>query len=739
MRFTHYLYTVLLALLAACSSDELAGGEAGQQPDHPNGAIELQAGIVEGGGEVVTRAGEENGPHGVHLPLTSGTKLALQVSGTWTGHDPVEIVQPTTATLDDETSVDSKHNAVATYDPFLYWDDYGTADPANYNAANKSDGSSSAYGRGVGLTIYGVAIDRKKDAAPTVSSWTALPWTLDTDQRKAGETPADKDLLISNNVQASTAVAGKEFDTGNYKFDEKGYGKLLVFKHALSKVTVHLKAGAGFGGSFTSTRVWLTSNETGQSNAEWVYTTGAIDVTTGDVSSKGGLAAVEMNESGTPPTGYQVTKEALVIPGSAFASDNAVIAKINADGNIYYVKAKEIRTAIDGVNHDSDGAYATEAGKNYVLKIIVNKTDIQVTATVTNWVDVNAAVEEPVINVNADWGASGAPTSNTFSFYRSTSVNNGYSTGLKTGDYYPCESTVSKVGDGWTMSSPLYWPTHDTHYQFRGVWPATVTTAGEGVLTSPRVEDATHDEVYQVIKVKNVPYVAGTFPSDLMIGRPEFEKDGSGHYPTCNNSDHSRTDLYNEGICATEGKINLNFRYMMSQVEVNLTTSGSTASKRVNLSGAVVEIVNVFNTSDVKLGDREVLTTGDKGNYTLDAVANVPDDPATPDVDESVDNSNKRWSAIVPQPLAYTSPQHENNMKFKITITNADSSTDVYYADIQPIPVLEKGAQGPAAPTTHWVSGKHYIYTLHLTKTEVRVSATLTDWKKVEAAAEVWF
>ncbi|MCR4918744.1 MAG: fimbrillin family protein [Prevotella sp.] len=733
MRFIHYLYMVPLALFTACNSKEELVSNA---IEHPNGEIQLSAGIVEGGSAAVTRAGAEDN-HGNHLTLTEHTKLALQVSGTWTGHTPSPVVQTTTATVGSETSTGSKHNNLSC-SPVLYWDDYGTADHTN-----------ASTGRTEGLTIYGVAIDGYKNgedfelpsSLTNISNWEALDWTLTADQTSGENIPAKKDLLVSNNVTGENADADDQLDHGRYLFEKRTVGKLLEFKHALSKITVNLTAGEGFPASgFEKTEVKLVNKEgTTTETDSWAYTQGTVNIHTGGVTKTDATNKVITMYGGSSTGGTTAQHVALVIPGSAFASDNAVIAKIKADGNIYYVKAKEIRTAIDGVNHDSGGAYPTEAGKNYVLKIIVNKTDIQVTATVTNWVDVNAVEEEPVINVNADWGASGDPTTNTFSFYRSTSVNNGYSTGLKTGDYYPYESTVSKVGDGWTMSSRLYWPTHDTHYQFRGVWPATVTTAGEGVLTSPRVEDATHDEVYQVIKVKNVPYVAGTFPSDLMIGRPEFEKDGSGHYPTCNNSDHSPTDLYNEGICATEGKINLNFRYMMSQVEVRLTTSGSTASDRVNLSGAVVEIVNVFNTGDVKLGDREVLTTGDKGNYTLDAVANVPDDPATLDVDESVDNSNKRWSAIVPQSLAYTSSQHENNMKFKITITNADSSTDVYYADIQPIPVLEEDAEGPAAPTTHWVSGKHYIYTLHLTKTEVQVTATLTDWKKVEASQNVWF
>ena len=91
----------------------------------------------------------------------------------------------------------------------------------------------------------------------TETNWEALSWTLPTDQRPTGYQPADKDLLISNNVRAET-------DDGTYKFDLRNNGKLLEFKHAMSKITVNLKAGAGFTGSgFTEETpvVSLTGNE----------------------------------------------------------------------------------------------------------------------------------------------------------------------------------------------------------------------------------------------------------------------------------------------------------------------------------------------------------------------------------------------------------------------------------------------------------------------------------------------
>ncbi len=704
----HYLYIIPLALLAACSSNDSLTGPDPLSLNHENGAIQLSAGIVDDGGKLMTRAGAEDN-HTNHLSLSSGTELRLRVSGTWTGHAPSTIIQYPNATvggIKDDT--DSKHNIISPHDPSLYWDDYGTADPDN-----------AATGRTEGLTIFGVAINGVT-TAPTVAevNWTALSWTLPADQN--ANDWSQKDLLISNNVQAGTG-------DGTYKFSEATTGKLLEFKHALSKITVNLKAGEGFVGTFGSSDPVVTL----QNKANWPYTTGTVNVTNGAISSQGTIAAITMKPAATldvsAPAGYTLTEEALVIPGSAFTADDVEIMKIDAGGNIYYVTAEKIRSAIadlPGFNVDAADAYATKPGKNYVFNIVVNKTDIVVTATVTNWVTVTAAEEAPVINVAGDFGAIDGATTNAFSFYRSTSLNNGYSSGAAVGSYYPAETTVNYNSSTtkWEMATQLYWPTHNTHYQFRGVWPATGTGTGE--VSYPRVEDV--DDV-QVIKVKNVAYAAGTFPSDLMIARPEVAKDA-----TCSNSDHDPVNLYTDGICATEGTINLNFRYMMSQVEVNLSTSDG--SDAVTLSGAVVEIVNVHNTGDVKLGDRTVVPTGGTGSYMLNTVAGAG-------------NENKRLSAIIPQQLTYTAVQASGNVMFKITITNADSSTDIYYADIAPIKTSLSEYVAAAIDTNSdgdpdqwfWESGHHYVYNLMIKKTAVKVTATLTDWRTVTSTSEVWF
>ena len=720
MKHIHYLYIAALTFLIACSSEERITTDSNEDPSGP---IKLSAGIVEGNTKATTRSGAEDN-HANHQALTSDTKLALRVSGTWTEHgeSPYAVVKTTTATVGAETSSGSKHNSL-TCSPPLYWDDYGSADPAN-----------ATTGRTEGLTIYGAAINGKT-IAPSVSDWTALSWTLPANQTASESTPADKDLLISNNIKAGTG-------DGTYKFDSRTSGKLLEFTHALSKITVNLNANNGFtDGVFASDpEVKLTSNNASTSYAEWAYTTGTINITTGAVSSQANPAVITMWQAVSAPDGYDITKEALVMPGSQFSADDAIIARINADGNIYYVTAEKIRTAISA-SHASEGAYSTEAGKNYIINVTVNKTDIVVTATVANWTNISADEVAPVINVSGDLGGSAVISADkTFSFYRSSfpNINLGYSydESLKENNYYKEESVLGYTHSTttWTMSPVLYWPNHNTHYQFRAVWPRTVTTT-TGDEDKPRVVREVpvgQTFEYQLIKVHNEAYTPDHFPSDLMIARPDVPNG----YQNCGNNEvgHQKVNLYTNGICAREGTINLKFKYMMAQVEVILTTTDTDYDK-VKLDGAIVELVNVHKTGSVKLGDMEVITTGTSplsnpvldtfGDYTLDYNS----------------TSTHYHSAIVPQPLRFTEPLADGNLKFRIKIMNAagDAVDDIYYADIKPISVKVTSSSDAAAPVTNWESGKHYVYTLHLSKTEIKVTATLANWTEVTASQTVWF
>ena len=192
----------------------------------------------------------------------------------------------------------------------------------------------------------------------------------------------------------------------------------------------------------------------------------------------------------------------------------------------------------------------------------------------------------------------------------------------------------------------------------------------------------------------------------------------------CNNPDHKDTqvDMSTGGICARDAAINLNFRYMMSQVEVNLSSSNEGDKDYVNLSNAVVELVNVGTEGNILLSDRSAVVTKDGEAFEL-----------------PYNTTDKNYHGIiVPQTLK---TDNSNKVRFRITVYSDSSKTkkDVYYADVAPIKVKQKNSTDAAAETDKWESGVHYVYNLKITKTEIKATATLTDWTTVEAAEDVWF
>ena len=684
-KIKYTLSSLLVLGLSACTSEDLQG----TFDRTVDGPIDFIAGIESSPAQRAMTRGESG-----YYSMANGTQVRLKVDGTW-GNQTIS-----------KTSTCTTSGSSLTYDEgqTLYWDDYGAGDPNNKENNDK------------GLSILSVAVDGMT-TAPAVGDgeWDALTWsTVDKDGKAEVENSLlKKDIIVSNNLSA-------------YKFANRNSSSasLLEFKHVLSKITINITANKGFptdGGvgkttyKFVSDPVLTLTNATTveaatSSTSAYALTEGTINIESAeakadDAKTKKNVIAATTNSEGNVVT---VVKEAIVYPGTqlgvASEADKKNIAQLNADGSIYYINAAEISKAM--LSNDSQTDYTTKAGKNYIINIIVNKTDIHVSATVSSWDDVTAQQVDPKINIGEIYGDnSNSVFDKQFSLYRS-------SAGLDSG--YDENTTISKNNSLWEMNPQLYWPDHKTHFQFRGVWPETTTDAN--ATDAPCIVYATHDsKEYQVIKVGNVAYEAGTFPSDLMIARPEIDASAE-----CTNTEagHVKTKLYDGGICATEGLITLNFRYMMAKVEVNLSTT--TNSNSVDLTDAVVEVVNVYTTGDVKLGDRGVFTTGTLTNYRLDAVSGAG-------------NENKRLSAIVPQTLTYTTAGDESNVRFRITLKNGD----VYYTDVYPI--KKTGSDDLVASDGAWHAGTYYVYNLKLTKTEISMTASLSDWTKVEADESVWF
>lgn len=676
------LYILLGTLLTACSNEVTI-----TPPQHTVGAenntIALLAGISEGNKDVTSRVLENpDVNHANHVKFSDNTQISIKVDGVWTGHYPEDVTHTTTGTVSTIVeNTDDKHRWVDfTSAKRLYWDDYGTADPDN-----------ASTGRERGLDVFGVAVDGL-ETAPTVSSWTAMLWELPANQ-SAGW--AGNDLLISNNVKYN---ATKSLDNA-YKFSQKGTGKLLEFTHAMSKITVNLTAGAGFpSGQFQNNLSvsLLQFNNSGTVNVldgSYVPTASTPTITPHLVSGGVGNATASF--------------DALVFPGNNITNVATThILQLNADGNIYYVNGTKLYNKMTELTH----GYVIKPGVNYIINIIVKKTDIDITATIKNWDKMEASNETPLINITDAYGYEGTNFAKAFDLYRSKTVDGNYKSGLTEGNHTEVNYTASP--SAYTMTPQMYWPDHNTHYFFRGIWPRVGSKDNEEHQLGPT--DAQMKE--NSVVVSNVQYKEGYYPSDLMIGIPR-KNDGS-YDETCQVTGHSGST----GICATEGKVRMNFKYAMSQVVVELATSDGN-DKVVFDDETKVEIVDCYANGEIKLSDESSDFTGKtRSDYSMH--------------NKAADDYDSYHDAIIPQSLQ--TEGGEPTLKFRITVKSGET-LDKYETvmGIKDIQVQENG--GAKKYITAWEGGKKYTYSLYITKTGVKVEATINNWINVTAGENVWF
>ncbi len=742
-RNIYWMAALSLTALVSCSDN---AADASYTVGSEDNAIALTLGMNNSPSASITRS---DGTTPSYVALQANTGILMRVEGTWTGHSPEDIIKTTSASAASAVE-DNTYNTVSSYNPTLYWDDYGTADPAN-----------AKTGLEQGLAIYAVAVDGQSSAPTVGDAWGSgtdetgtLSWsTIDTD----GKANMESDLLVSNNLSGEDggdATNPKRLTFAEHKAINKqteGYDvnqSRLVFNHVLSKITFKLKAADGFTDyQFTNTpTVELTRSKTSDATQTYYcYTEGTVNIKKGVATATPTEDAkkVTLKATGTTKDGeYQVvTEEAIVYPGTVLlANEEDIVARVNADGNIYYVTANQIKAAIDTYYSSSttgDDKYHAKPGYNYVFNITVKKTAINVTATVTDWTGITADEVTPVINVAANVGTpgTGIATLGDFSFYRmadeeldTENTYNKYNTSFTSGDYYTEEAYVKVSGDGTNKTyafykstdntaTSLYWPDHQTHYHFRGIYPRTGSseaTTQPLVVAYNKTDGSTTSPNAQGILVKNSAYSESTFPSNLMIGMPEIADADK----MCGNKEHTNgngeVDMSQYGICARTGSINLNFRYMMSQVIVNLSTTEDAAAKIHIDENTKVEIVGAENEGYVDLHTRAIgsFKSGSTKGYTLTKTSTV----------------TQRHDCIVPQSLT--------DLQFKISVYDADNKLkDIYYATIADIQVKEGDS---TEKIDKWESGKIYTYNLKLSKSEVKVTATITDWETKNADTDIW-
>ena len=775
-KYLNYTLTALaLVALVACA-DEASSTSSGTTPTPEDGKTLIA--FSQEGSAMTTRAITRAG-------FTSNTKVVMRIKAE--GKTAVRYTQAV-ATAAAQTTTDDDCNtgyglvgthSHLTYAPGpgmnRYWDD--------------------AFGRDTKLTVYAVAVPNKsvednviadnklnQDGGTTVApDWytvatenTKISWSVSTDQTT---TPLSvQDLVYSNNIRSAETVNkgcyrqtwngsawAKSMQLGRMIWQSKDpddasvtVGQFdkghLVFKHALSWITIVLTEGSGFDNTVNTDFVW-TNKPAGSSQSfalKGFPTSGKLDLSNGewsDVVTNVDITQLDDVSPATPANQTTHQLEAYVLPGTVLDDNANNFIEFEIDNAKYYVSGEQIAEAVKSYYSATPASpYAsfttTEAGKHYVINLTVSKKGIDnITASVVPWETVNADEITPSnarITVSLLDNGTKKTGNADFDLYRKASVstsisdvfeNYDWSTGYvpsatpninkailventtNSGIYTAKESTVDSNPE-W------YWPDNKTYYHFRAVMPKDhlVTSAENDYFT----------------------LTGATNYTDVCWGAPFSAQDASHLTTPLNGSkltynlesgfDNTATTTHQitKAIGPTTDPINMLMFHMMSDVTIQLTTTND--ADAVDLASAKVQLTYIHPTGKVSMGNGLV----------------TPDGTPAP-VEGTVDGDYKWHYGFVPQSLENVSAENDviltittaDNNRYIVDMKNVEFSTTAFSNTLIANPYSETSSGSGKYKINRWYPNFKYTYTFNLKKTGVAlITATLANWESVTATSQ---
>ena len=669
-KLNYLMFAAATAMFAtSCSTDSLEA----LIPDSEKTAIEFG-----GSSAQVTRAGlSKANPTNVVMQIKSQKKGS-------TGDYNVRVTRTMATALADNTYDDTSYSTLSFNKAYKrYWDD--------------------AYGRDAELSVYAIAVPGKttdskaeedKLTASESTTWSSeelshtVDWTVSTDQTNT--TLADEDLIFSNNISGDNKMKFTLKDSN----DEDGAGTFdsgnLNFTHALSRITINLKRGAGFSGEntfqfATGTNVSLNAMPVGGTldlaSGEWTTASTATVTSMYKASASTGSATNEY-------TDYNLMAQ--VLPGKIY-TDGDVNKELSftIDGNLYTISSDMMFDALnvaavkDKVTKLTDTNITLEKGLNYTFNITVNKTGVNVTASIQDWTPITAEnldLTNDNIKVSV-YDTENSPISN-FELYRSVVDNEGNSDG----------TYASRGNATW------YYQDNQTYYNFR---------------STSNVTSLNSDSTFAM--------TAGS--TDYQWGAPlKADAITAGKTPKYD-TENGYNDLIFGQIGATSSTINMTQFHMMSKVTVELTSTATDDNQKVDLTGSKVYITRINK-------DGEVLMA--TGNITS---SNLQKDlEMTPETNTTSYIYNM---SVVPQTLVRGTSDADY---IGIRIETASGKSIYYYeklSDVKASKATTSQNNTKGESISYWYPGHHYKYVFNILKTGVNgVTASLVDWTTVTGATQ---
>ena len=612
-KYLNYTLTALaLVALMACS-DEASSTSSGTTPT-PEGGKTLIA-FSQEGSAMSTRAMTRSG-------FTANTKVVMRIKAQGAAATDVRFAQ-VVATASAETTVADACNT-----------GYGLAGTHSHltYAAGQERYWDDAFGRDSKLTVYAVAVPNKSvtdniiadnmldQASPTTVSpgWytvasekTKIDWQVSTIQ--TADTRSIEDLAYSNNIKAGESVNKgcyrQTWDGSDWKksmelgqmiwqskdpddatvtvgqFD-KGH---LVFKHALSWLTIVLKEGAGFDNEDNTDFAW-TKDQAGVDQhitLKGFPISGKLDLSTGTWSDATSSDITQLHDVTVTPVDAQTTRqlEAYVLPGTELDNNANNVVEFEIDNAKYYVSCDQIAEAIKA-NYSTTSPYASfttiEAGKHYIVNLTVSKKGVSnVTAAILDWETVNSSDATPD-NVYCTFTFEDRGTklveadAAQFNLYRAAKTADDYIIGTTTANYdwttgyTTTPATKSYDTDHW-KTTDWFWANNLTYYHFRAAG------TGESANGNPTVINDPSGDYFPITSGA----VTGSDYRDYVWGAPFtyvdntylMKYDGTNGFSL---GSDGTTKQISQALGATNSQINMLLFHMTSQIKVTVKTTTGT-------------------------------------------------------------------------------------------------------------------------------------------------------------------
>ena len=531
-----------------------------------------------------------------------------------------------------------KQESTSSFQETVYWDDFSST---THDLRTEGHALQSYYG----YCYNGKEGDFKPNEHAGI-----LTWQVAADQTGGYQT---SDLLWS---KAQTPV---EYKHGS-KDDPASHGTLTIpYTHAMSKVTVVVKTDGAFGETaLGGTSAALTD----------VYLKGEMNAPDGKVvpddTSKG---TIQMHNTEAK------TFEALMIPGLEL-TEELTLAQINNVANNNY-KITITQKILDAWKDQLAEGKTTKPGVNYKLTLTVRKQSVNIVASLTDWVNVEATGEgivrfaNDVTNITGVTGGAELTDGSEVDVFWVKQTEGQTALSTVTKDNYATTSTYNATDQKWTNAPALYWDNGTDLYYFRGL-----AKQEGGAIKSHKPTSGD----YSFDVEQDTDLLWATTPKHT------GEIEGGG------------TKEYEAGVAINPrtGNVPLRFDHAMSQIRFTLQTT--TGADKVELDGATLSLAKVVKKGTIEPAD---------GKITPSAVAEDKADlPLT-----------TASSIVVPQPLTdemILTIRLKDNTTYKIALKNCK---------------LTNGTL-----VTTWEGGKHYTYTITLKKEAVQLIAFVKNWEKVE-------